>query len=139
MKLFIYLLLNCLSYFYLLTQLLLYVSLKFLRSIGNTRFCIKLHITSWGNCFRCRIYRCRISYLLLSNVINKLFSTLRQRESCPVGVEIADTFSEPSKIDRRWACFELGHTNNKNEISIRLPNLTVLFCRYIVASKFVNW
>ena len=100
MTLFIYLLLNCLSYFYWLTQLLLYVSLKILRSIGNTRYCIKLHITSWGNCFRCRIYRCRISYLLLINVINKLVSMLRQRESCPVGVEIAETYSEPSKISK---------------------------------------
>ena len=86
MKLFIYLLLNCSSYFYLSTKLLFLCLLKFVRSIGNIKCCIKRHITSWWNCFRYR--HLPINYISCINV----------EANNSLGAEIAEVYLEPCQV-----------------------------------------
>ena len=55
MKLSIYLLLKCSSYFYLPTKLMFFCLLEFVRCLENIKYCIKLHITSGRNSIKLHI------------------------------------------------------------------------------------
>ena len=82
MKLFIYLLLNWSSFFFLSIKLLFFHAMPFFeicRNIQNIKYRMKRYIVSLENYFSCKLYL-PIYYILFSNVINNFASTLRQLE-----------------------------------------------------------
>ena len=69
-----------------------------LRKINKEYYCIKRHIIALiKSCFSCKLLS-PFYYILSSNAISNLASTLRQLKSRSLGVEFTEAYSEPCPI-----------------------------------------